>query len=81
MTDVAPLPVSGTVVTDWRGAGRLLRISWHGELEVFVVSVWRDDHCVGTIQLRPQDVDEVVRAFTGGLSVAVTSSTGGSQPA
>lgn len=81
MSDVAPLPVSGTVLTDRRDPGRMLRVSWHGELGVFVVSLWRDERCVGTFQLAPQDAAEVVRAFTDGLSVAATASARGSQSA
>ena len=63
MVGVAPLPVNGTVILDTRDAGRTLRVSWHPELEVFVVSLWRDDHCVGTIHMAPDDAAQIVHAL------------------
>jgi hypothetical protein len=39
---------------DERGAG--LRVTWHPERDLVVLSVWQDDSCVGTFRLPVQDV-------------------------
>jgi hypothetical protein len=42
-------PMGGELFVDERGNG--LRVSWHPEDDVAVVSVWRDGSCVGTVRL------------------------------
>ena len=39
---------------DERGSG--LRVTWHPERDLVVLSVWHDDRCVGTFRLPVQDV-------------------------
>jgi hypothetical protein len=39
---------------DERGAG--LRVTWHPERDLVVLSVWQDDRCVGTFRMAVQDV-------------------------
>jgi hypothetical protein len=39
---------------DERGAG--LRVSWHPERDLVVLSVWHGDRCVGTFRMPVQDV-------------------------
>jgi hypothetical protein len=39
---------------DERGAG--LRVTWHPERDLVVLSVWQDDSCVGTFRMAVQDV-------------------------
>jgi hypothetical protein len=39
---------------DERGAG--LRVTWHPERDLVVLSVWQDDSCVGTFRMLVQDV-------------------------
>jgi hypothetical protein len=39
---------------DERGTG--LRVTWHPERDLVVLSVWQDDRCVGTFRLSVQDV-------------------------
>lgn len=39
--------------SDTRGTG--LRASWHEARGEVVLSLWRDDVCVGTFQLRPEE--------------------------
>jgi hypothetical protein len=39
---------------DERGAG--LRVTWHPERDLVVLSVWQDDRCVGTFRMLVQDV-------------------------
>ena len=42
------------VFLDERGAG--LRVSWHPERDLVVLSVWQDDSCAGTFRMSVQDV-------------------------
>ncbi|HVM01995.1 MAG TPA: hypothetical protein VM263_04930 [Acidimicrobiales bacterium] len=35
--------------------GQALRVTWHAEAEVAVLSIWRADECVGTVRLGPGD--------------------------
>ena len=62
------LPVDSQVFFDQRGAGRALRVTWHHEAGVVVVSAWRENRCTGTVQLRAEDVPGLVSALTEGLS-------------
>ena len=64
MSDVvSALPVHGEVFVDARGGDRTLRVSWHRPHTpdgVVVLSLWRDDTCVGSFRLRPRDVPLLV---------------------
>ncbi len=56
----APLPSAGAAYLDARGDGRALRVSWHSEAEVVVLSLWRDNVCAGSFQLAMEDVPALV---------------------
>lgn len=56
----APYPRSGAAYLDARGGDRALRVSWHGEADVVVLSLWRDNVCVGTLQLALEDVPDLI---------------------
>jgi hypothetical protein len=62
------LPVRGEVLLDARDAGRALRVSWHHEDELVVLSLWRGHNCTGTFQLAADDVTAFVQALTDGLA-------------
>jgi hypothetical protein len=64
MAELAVLPVRGEVFLDARDGDRALRVSWHGEAEVVVLSLWRGGSCVGTFQLERDDLPEFVAAIT-----------------
>jgi hypothetical protein len=57
-----PRPVENTralssrrdMFLDERGTG--LRVTWHPERDLVVLSVWQDDRCVGTFRMSVQDV-------------------------
>lgn len=71
---VRPLPRTGDAFLDARGDGRALRVSWHAEADVVVLSLWRDRVCTGTVQLDVTDVPALLEVLTGGRaanSVAV----------
>jgi hypothetical protein len=48
------LPTRRDVFLDERGAG--LRVSWHPEHDVVVLSVWHEDRCAGTFRMPVHDV-------------------------
>ena len=62
------LPVQGRWAWDARGEGRAVRVSSHAESGVVNLSLWREDTCVGTARLRPDDVAELVTGLTEGLA-------------
>lgn len=55
-----PLPSAGAAYLDARGDGRALRVSWHAEADVVVLSLWRDNVCTGSFQLALEDVPGMV---------------------
>lgn len=57
----------GEVFLDARGQGRALRLTWHHEADVVVLSLWRDRTCAGTFRLSTADVDGFVDALVDGL--------------
>ena len=68
MTDPTVLPLRGEVVGDARGDGRGLRVSWHPEAGVFVLSVWRGPICVATVQVAAAEVPHLVDVLVRGLA-------------
>ena len=54
MENASALSARRDVFLDERGAG--LRVSWHPERDLVVLSVWQDDSCVGTFRMSVQDV-------------------------
>jgi hypothetical protein len=57
----------GEVFLDTRGNGRALRLTWHHEADVVVLSLWRERLCAGTFRLAKTDVNEFVDALVDGL--------------
>ena len=39
--------------------GRAMRVTWHEDENVVVVSLWRDDTCVGTFKLEAAEVSRL----------------------
>ena len=64
----AQLPRRREVVLDRRVDGRALRVTWHHEASVAVVSVWRDDRCSGTVHVAVEDVPALIAVLTQGLA-------------
>ena len=63
MTPVVALPARGGVFADARGGDRALRVSWHHEAGLVVLSVWRGDTCTASFRLRQSDVLTLVQAM------------------
>lgn len=68
MGQVVALPARGVVVADARGEGRAVRVSWHHENGVAVLSLWRGAVCTGTLQVAASDVPALVASLTAGLA-------------
>ncbi len=62
------LPVHGHWAWDARGDGRAVRVSAHPESGLLNVSFWREDTCVGTARLRPDEAAGLVSGLTDGLA-------------
>ena len=65
---MTPLPAAGEVFLDDRGSERVLRVSWHGEADVVVLSLWHGDTCTGTFRLPVEEVPDLVAALRDGLA-------------
>jgi hypothetical protein len=70
MHSARPAPRAGEVFLDARGAGRTLRVSWHEEAGVVVLSLWRSGVCTGTFRLPVDEVPDLVEVLRGGLARA-----------
>ena len=68
MGEVRPIPTLGGVVRDVRGAGRALRVSWHHEDGLVVLSLWDGPRCTGTVRVAAADVPALVEALQLGLA-------------
>jgi hypothetical protein len=67
MTVIA-LPTHGRWAWDARGDGRAVRVSTHGAIGLLNVSIWRDDVCVGTVRLAPDDAASLISGLSEGLA-------------
>lgn len=60
---------------DDRGIERRLKVTWHPEHRLFVLSVWNRDSCTATIRLPLGEVPRLVATLTDGLARAATGAT------
>ena len=65
-----PLPATGSVFLDPRGEDRALRVSWHQEAQVVVLSLWRDNVCTGTFRLDIDEVPDLIDVLRRGLAAS-----------
>jgi hypothetical protein len=73
------LPTRREVFLDPRDAG--LRVTWHPEQDLLVLSVWHDDRCVGTFWMPVQDVPRLSALLTAALGDRVIEAGGTPQQA
>ena len=59
-----------SVFLDARGDDRALRMSWHAEAGLVVLSMWRENVCVGSFRLDVEDVPEMITFLCASLPVA-----------
>ena len=74
MTAVAPVPDGVEYFLDARGSARALRVSWHHDADVVVLSMWRGQECVASFRLAIDEVPELIAALRAGLDRAYDAS-------
>ena len=62
------LPSGGEIFLDERGAHRTLRLSWHHEDGLVVLSLWRGGLCTGTFRLAIEEVPDLIDVLRRGLT-------------
>lgn len=70
MTAVAPLPLGAEFFLDARGDARSLRVRWHHDDGLVVLSLWRANECTGTFRLTVDEVPILIAALRQGLDTA-----------
>lgn len=65
-----PLPMTGSIFLDARGEDRALRVSWHHDCDLVVVSLWRDNVCSGSFRLSVEEVPALIDMLRRGLDAA-----------
>jgi hypothetical protein len=70
MSAALPLPVLGSIFLDARGSDRALRVSWHSEADLVVLSIWRDNVCTASFRLSIDEVPELIEMLRVGLGRA-----------
>jgi len=77
VSPVRPLPTTGSVFLDDRGGDRALRVTWHPEADVVVLSLWRDNVCAGSFRLPATEVPALLALLASGLSAATSAAKAG----
>lgn len=70
MTSARPLPVNGEIFLDARGDDRALRVSWHYDTDMVILSLWRENVCTGSFRLTVEEVPELIDLLRSGLDTA-----------
>lgn len=73
MRSTAPLPRTGEVYFDARSPERAMRVTWHEDAGVVVLSLWRGNVCAATFQLAIDEVPDLIDALRAGLDASYTS--------
>ena len=70
MATVAPRPLGAEFFLDTRGDARSLRVRWHHQDGLVLLSLWRGGECTGTFRLPVEDVPVLIEALRAGLDAA-----------
>ena len=70
MSAVSPVPDGVEYFLDTRGDDRALRVRWHDEADVVVLSMWRGPECVASFRLAVDEVPDLIDALREGLDRA-----------
>ena len=70
MATARPLPAAGEIFLDARGGDRAMRVSWHHDADLVVLSLWRDHVCAGSFRLGVDEVPELIALLRDGLDTA-----------
>ena len=66
----APVTPDAELFVDARGGDRALRVRWHQDEDVVVLSVWRGGQCAATFRLGIEEVPTLIAALRAGLDRA-----------
>ena len=80
VTTARPLPETGSIFLDARSGDRALRVSWHHEEGLVVLSLWRDNVCAGSFRLMVDEVPELIDVLRTGLDRAYDVAVGQRMP-
>jgi hypothetical protein len=69
MTVVQAFPAHGDVFFDIRDDGRNLRVNWHHDRGLVVLSTWRHGSCIASCQVDRADVPGLINQLVEGLAV------------
>jgi hypothetical protein len=67
MTVSAPAVLGAEFFLDDRGDARSLRVRWHREQGLVVLSLWRGPECTGSFRLAMDEVPTLIDALRAGL--------------
>lgn len=67
MSAVRPFPEAGSIFLDARGGDRAMRVSWHEDAGLVVLSLWRDNVCAGSFRLSIEEVPDLIELLRDGL--------------
>jgi hypothetical protein len=70
MQPANPLPRIGEIFLDSRSDRRALRVTWHHESGLVVLSLWRDNVCAGSFRLAVDEVPDLIDVLRAGLDQA-----------
>lgn len=71
MGQVIALVDDGLMLADAQRPGRALRVSWHHDAGVLVLSLWQAETCIGSFRLEAALVPALVKALVDGLAAQV----------
>ena len=71
-----PIKRRRVLIADARADGRYLRVTWHAEEQMFVLSTWANEVCSGAIRIPVDKAPDLINLLSDGLGDAV-----GAEPA
>ncbi len=75
MAVARPLPMTGSIYFDTRGEDRALRVSWHHDADLVVLSLWRDNVCSGSFRLSVEEVPDLIDLLRRGIDASYAAAT------
>jgi hypothetical protein len=75
MQPASPLPRTGEIFLDARSGRRAMRVTWHHESGLVVLSLWRDNVCAGSFRLSVDEVPDLIALLRSGLDQAYDIAT------
>ena len=70
MAALSPFVSGAEFFLDTRGEARSLRVRWHHEDGLVLLSLWRGRECTGTFRLAVDEVPTLIEALRSGLDSA-----------